>query len=55
MATFRTKKYANKQGKVDGRQNKVQVSGDVEAFEAITKGDKDALKELVASIRDAVK
>lgn len=58
MATsmFRAKTYANKEGKANGgKPNKVQVSGNVAAFEAFVNKDKDATDELRKQVAEALK
>lgn len=51
---FRAKKYANKKAK-DGVPNKMQVSGDLDAFKKLAKGDETAVEELTRAVADALK
>lgn len=52
---MRAKLYANRHGKAEGRQNKLQLSMDREEAESIANGERDALKTVVASIKDALR
>jgi hypothetical protein len=52
---IRTKTYANKAGKADKVQNRVQVTMDIDDAKGIAGGDKALRTELLASIKEVVK
>jgi hypothetical protein len=49
------KTYANKHGKAEGRQNKVQITMDIEDAEGIASGDKALRAELSKAIKSVAK
>ena len=51
---FRAKKYANKKAQ-EGVPNKMQVSGDLDAFKKLAKGDEATVEALTQAVADALK
>lgn len=52
---IQAKSYANKAGKAEGKDNRIQISMGVDEAKSLAKGDKALLDELKAAVAGAVK
>jgi hypothetical protein len=54
-AQFRAKTYANRHAEAKDKPNKLQVSGDIAAFNKLAKGDKATVEEFNQIVSSALK